>query len=186
MKLVSRLGLVAAVMAITSADIAAAQARKPCLTPPEFEAIVTFGLPDIVTSVAQRCSPVLAPAAFLTVRSTALVARYRPDAEAAWPATRSVLAKLYDPTLMKLIGDKAVRNLVTASIAAEIPKRIKPSDCGRIDAFGAALEPLPARNLARLIGLVGSLNSSGMATDPGSPFALCPTPDSAPVPVPPK
>ncbi len=164
----------------------AAEAEKPCLEAAEAQALLVFILPGTFTQVSDQCRDALPPTSTLTRVGRTLATRYQPEAEAAWPLARAAFGKMSDPAMLKLLGDDTLKKLVSAGVASGITKAIKPKDCGTVDQFVAALEPLPARNMAMLVGALMEAGSKMDANgNRNSPFKICPKPElTVPLPVP--
>ena len=134
---------------------ATAFAQTPCLTTAEAEAITLVAFPDIILEAGRVCTTL--PAASLVRRTSGpFLSRYQAEADRAWPAARSAIAKLSDPRVsMLLLQSDYARPLITSLIAPQVLGRVQQADCGTIDRIVTLLEPLPPRNTAGI--LVASL-----------------------------
>ncbi len=166
-----------AIVALPASAIAEV-AEKPCLQPAEAEALMMFILPGAFDALTDRCRASLPADAPLSRIGHALALRYRPESESAWPLAKAAFGKVSDPAAIKILGDDTLKKLVSTGIANELPKSVKPKDCGLVDRFVAALEPLPARNMALLMGALIEVGSrTGAGDQRGSPFKICPAAD---------
>lgn len=130
---------------------AAALAQTPCLTAAEAESITLVALPDIIRETGRVCTTL--PASSLVRRGSGpFIARYEAEADRAWPAARTAIAKLSDPQIsMLLLQSDYARPLITSLMAPQVVGRIQASDCPTIDRMITLLEPLPPRNVAGII-----------------------------------
>lgn len=128
-----------------------ALAQTQCLTTAEAEAITLVAFPDIILETGRVCTAL--PAASLVRRTTGpFISRYQAEADRAWPAARTAIAKLSDPRVsMLLLQSELARPLITSLIAPLIVGRVQPADCGTIDRLATLLEPLPPRNTAGIV-----------------------------------
>ncbi len=166
----------ASAIALCSMSTTAVQAagEEKCLEPAEAQALLMFILPGAFVQLTDQCRSVLPADATLTRVGKQLAERYQPEADAAWPTAKVAFGKMADAGMMKLLGDETLKKLVSAGIANEIPKSVQPKDCGTVDRFVAALEPLPARNMAMLVGAfidIGAKRDASGKSD--SPFNIC-------------
>jgi hypothetical protein len=170
----ARRAVLAFTMVTFPAAAIAAEAEKPCMEPAEAQALVTFILPGAFDALTDQCKATLPADAVLTRSGKALAERYRPEADAAWPIAKMAFSKVTDTSVLKLLDDATLKKLVLAGIAGELPKQVKPKDCVTVDRFVTALEPLPAKNIALLLGALIDLGSreDGRSARP-SPFKIC-------------
>lgn len=158
--------------------LAAQPAARPCLTPPEAQAVALVALPEILRQTGSTCAADLPVASPLRRPGSALLARYDAEADRAWPAARAAIVKLSDPQADALLGSQFARTLLTSLVAPLIVGRIATKDCGAIDRLVTALEPLPPRNAADVVVtalqyLAGQKPAAGKG-NPVSALPLCP------------
>lgn len=128
-----------------------ALAQTPCLTPAEAEAITLIALPDIIRETGRVCTA-LPPSSVIRRGSGPFIARYQAEADRAWPAARTAIAKLSDPNIsLLLLQSDYARPLITSLVAPLIVGRVQPRDCPTIDRIVSSLEPLPPRNVAAIV-----------------------------------
>lgn len=158
-----------ALWAALSATAADAADVTPCLTRPEAIGLFSAALPDMLDSIGVQCTVSLPESATLRNGRAALVAKYRPAADAAWPQAMNAVNKLggkelagVDPTLVK--------SMAGPMIAAAVAQGIKPADCPSIDRAVTLLSPLPAESVAELIVLSSDV---GMKNRKDAPFTIC-------------
>lgn len=130
---------------------AIAQPAASCLTSPEAEALVTYGLPSAIRAMTTKCTPALPATSALVQSGPIVAARYQIDADKAWPVARLAFDKASGLQLTGVLGEPAAKGLIDAAFGAGLAERVKPGDCGKIDRLINILEPLPARNMAMLV-----------------------------------
>ncbi len=165
----------AAILAIVTMPSAArAQAGSTCLTQAETAAMIGYVLPDLVAGVRDKCEASLPPASFLSSRSTELEARYRSQADVLWPQARIAFVKMVgEDEVMKKMPDSALRPFLTAAFATTITEDLKPKDCVTANGLVENLAPLPAANLARLIGIIIAADGKGSDAAGTRDFQIC-------------
>ena len=150
--------------------VATAQAAKPCVTPIESEAVVSYLLPPLVTGIAGACQQSLGPDAYIEREAPRLSDRLRPAAHNAWPAARAAVQRVAKlPLPPEIMGD-AAEGAIGPILAAGIAGQANPDTCRTADRLLAALDPLPPRNLAQAMALFLEL---GVAKDDKAPFRIC-------------
>lgn len=159
---------------VASQTAHAAQAAK-CLTPAEAQSVAVSALPDALASAQKACTPHLPARSALRNASTRITQVYRPAADLAWPQAGRAFLSAFELPLPEGTSPDVVRPLLLATISALVEQEIKPEDCGTIDEFYAALEPLPPENVGRL--LIAFLKLGDSDKKPGqaksNPFTLC-------------
>ena len=163
---------------MASQTVQAAQAGK-CLTPVEAESVAISALPDALSSAQKACAPHLPARSALRNASTRIAQVYRPAADKAWPQAGRAFLSAFELPLPQGTSPDVVRPLLLATISALVEQEIKPEDCGTVDEFYTALEPLPPENVGKL--LIAFLKIGEKGKKPGetrsNPFTLC---ESAP------
>lgn len=163
---------IAAMLAMTGNAVAA---EKPCLQAAEAQALLTAVLPGTLDAVADRCRPVLPAGSTMAESARAMADRYQPDADAAWPLAREAFGKLSSPAALRLFGDEGARKLLVTGVSSAIANDLKPESCVTVARFIDALEPLPARNMAMLVGALIDIGASQKAGEiDKAPFKICP------------
>ena len=153
--------------------LAAVATPRPCLTPPQAEAVALVALPEVIRQAGVACAGELAATSLLRRAQSPMLARYDAEADRAWPAARGAIVKLVDPQAEALLGSDFARPLLTTLIAPLVVGRVALKDCGTIDRLVTALEPLPPRNTASvLVTALGWLKAQKGNAIAGLP--LCP------------
>ncbi len=100
-------------------------------------------------------------------------------ADRAWPQAGRAFLSAFELPLPEGTSPDVVRPLLIATISALVEQEIKPEDCGTIDEFYSALEPLPPENVGKL--LVAFLKLGENDRKPGqaktNPFTICEGPN---------
>jgi len=154
-----------------SAASAAQPVATPCLQPREAEDLVLFVLPSLVDAMRRKCGPMLPAGAILTRSGGEIASRYRTDSDAAWPSARIAFTKISGGQPLSFLSDELNRKIIEEASSAAIVANLKAKDCMVIDRFMGALEPLPARNVAQLVGLFLEIGES----DGKAPMNICRT-----------
>ncbi len=138
----------AGIAALLATQTAAAQA--PCLSTTDAESIALVAMPDIIRDAGRVCAT-LPATSLLRRQSSDFLAKYDREADRAWPAARTAIAKLSDPAVELLLLSDYARPMLTSIFAPQITGRIQPADCPTLDRLVTLLEPLPARNTAGIV-----------------------------------
>jgi hypothetical protein len=126
-------------------------AQTPCLTSNEAEAITLVAFPDVIRETGRVCR-MLPASSIVRQNGGAFLTKYQNEADRAWPAAQSAIAKLSDPRVsMLLLQSDYARPLITAILAPQIVGRVQASDCPTIDRIVTLLAPLPPRNVAGVV-----------------------------------
>lgn len=169
--------------------VAVAQSAKQCLTPKEAQGLVTFALPEVITAVANKCTPTLGPDGYLTKSAPDLSARYRAAAAPNWPVAKMALRKFIDTDadFMNNLPDEALKGFFGAGVSTAIVKDIKTEQCGDIDRVMKILAPLPPENMSQLVGILLEIGArpkaQAAAQKAKAPFSICPAPGGSGKPV---
>lgn len=172
----------AALAALAVPGAATAQAAKQCLTPKEAQSLISFALPDIITSVGAKCAPSLGPDGYLTRSGKDLSDRYRAAAAPGWPSAKQALRKFIgnDVEFLGAMPDEALKGFFGAGVSTAIVKDVKPEQCGDIDRVLKLLSPLPAENMSQLVGILLEIGArpkaQAAAAKMKAPFTICPAP----------
>ena len=152
-----------------------ATVARPCLTPPEAEAIALVALPELVRQTGVTCAAQLPATSLVRRTASPMLQRYDAEAERAWRAARAAIVKLSDPAAESLLGSQFARPLLVTLIVPLLVGRIATKDCGTIDRLVTQLEPLPPRNLAGVVvTAIQYLATQKRADNPVATLPLCP------------
>lgn len=164
-----------ALVSMVAAGTAQAAQSATCLTPVEAQSIAVAALPDALSSARLACLPHLPATSALTNSSERIAQVYQPAADKAWPgASRAFMASV-DIPLPPGADPAFVRPLLITVVTSMIEQGIKPTDCGTVDEFYGALEPLPPENIGKL--LIAIMKMDTASEEPGqadaNPFTIC-------------
>ncbi|MGL4312600.1 MAG: hypothetical protein ACRCSO_01295 [Sphingomonas sp.] len=153
----SRLTSFAALTMLFAASSASAQQvtlaiELPCVSQGDAEAIVTSVLPDVIENVGHLCAPQLPPRALLRQTDGSFIAKYRAEADLAWPRAEASLRRVLGdtPGAGLLFGSSFGRPLTGTILAPVITRNLNPADCPRLERISELIEPLPPANAAPL------------------------------------
>lgn len=162
-------------MAGALATSGAAAQTAACLTPVEAQSVAIAALPDALASARKACLPHLPASSALTRSGTRIAQVYQPAAEKAWPTAGRAFMAAVELPLPPETDPQLIRPLLTAAITSLIEQQIKPADCGTVDEFYSALEPLPPENMGKL--LIAIMKMDDASKKPGqvkkNPFTIC-------------
>ena len=139
----------------------AAATTPPCITREEAGNLAVALMPHLIEGLEERCRPHLAADAFLPTRGEAFAERLRRDAGPRRELALRAIAKIGGVDAPPEAGGDAAFDFVGQMMASGLLGSIPPESCDDVDALFAALEPLPADNMAGLIGAILSLARVG-------------------------
>lgn len=154
-----------------------AQAPAVCLTRGEAESLLLAGMPELLGSIAKRCSATLPAGALLGKGGEALQQSYRDAAREAWPAARTALDKVLRAQGLPTDGmtDESARAFVQLGAAMLAGERLNGSNCAVVNETLELLQPLPPRSVARLLSLIGQAGQDATPQGRASRLRICPT-----------
>jgi hypothetical protein len=170
--------LAAAAVAMTGTALAQ-KAAAPCLTRSEFVALSGYSLPAMLRGAATRCAPSLAKDAFLKTSLSPLASKYDSRKPATWPAAKSAFLKVgaaMDPqtaAVFKGLPDATLQPLVDDLISGMVVAQLPADRCGSLDRLVMLMSPLPAENMAEIVGVAAGIWSRDGKAKIGK-FTVCP------------
>jgi hypothetical protein len=154
--------MVAGLVALSLGSAAAAKGVRNCLSEVEGTAVFSAMLPDLIDGLRDKCAAHLPADAFLATNGEALIARYKVAADQRWPVAKQAFGRIAGQEEMTdKLPDEYFRPMLGAMVGAELVKDIKPADCGSANRIVENLSPLPAENVAALIGAILVLADDG-------------------------
>jgi hypothetical protein len=175
----ARLGIPLALILAQSA-----QAAETCMTAAEAQGLVQVALPDLLTSVGEKCASTLPKSAFLQAQRKDLIARYVSEAQAAWPNARVAAMKLAgDSKFFSILPDSAAKSIITGMVSLGVGERLKQDQCPALDRAFSAMAPLPSANVAAFVVALAELQPAPAKPGRKPLFAICPPPSMARPPV---
>jgi hypothetical protein len=148
---------VAAIALLSAVQAQAADATQQCLTRDEVHGMIAFVLPSAISSVAEKCTPVLPKDAFLLSRAPQLVSELEPARAAAFPMAKAAFMKFGGSTdkdtmkMMSALPEEALRPMIEMIVAEKVTGEIKPENCKDIDRIFSTIAPLPGANMIDLV-----------------------------------
>ncbi|GAA0278729.1 hypothetical protein GCM10009127_19670 [Alteraurantiacibacter aestuarii] len=149
--------LVAALASLSLAQPASAQME---FNEQEVTALARVGMPSAFQSLQQRCRSALPGDAYIYAQGNALRTRLQSVSQGAWPQARSAIIRLVTRENAAIAGllasmpPESLQPFVDEMIAGMVATRVEVGKCGQIDRFLQLVDPLPAQNLAELIGFI--------------------------------
>jgi hypothetical protein len=157
-----------------------AQAAETCMTAAEAQGLVQVALPDLLTTVGDRCAATLPKSAFLQTQRKDMVARYISEAQAAWPNARAAAMKLAgDSKFFSILPDSAAKSIITGMVSLGVGEKLKQDQCPALDRAFAAMAPMPSANVAAFVVALTELQPPPSKPGQKPLFAICPPPSMA-------
>lgn len=134
----------------------------------ELSAGVRYFLPQLLQVTQETCRGTLAADGYLAVSGPRLLEKFEDGSEGNWAGARALFISLASEggaeddslDLFSDLPDEALRPLLDSLLPKELEKRFKTRDCPTVERVLETLDPLPADNLADLVGMLLEL---GMA-----------------------
>jgi hypothetical protein len=136
-----------------------AMAQMENLDPAAVTAATRYSLPLLFDGYLTRCSGTLDPAGYANSNARKLRAKFSQGAADAWPAARTLVLEMAEGEAAgstDLIGnmpDDALRPFVDGLIPSMIAQEIELEQCEVIERVLELFDPMPADNLAGMVGL---------------------------------
>ncbi len=153
--------LLAGLAAVAVPATAQAPAKPvPQLDPREVSSAVRYAMPLALQGVYSTCGAALPAQGYLRSNRADLTTRFAQASEGQWSGARSVIMQFMDReggndvSFMRDMPDDALKPFVDAMVTQLVAKEIKPAQCTDIERIMEQLDPLPAENLANLMGVV--------------------------------
>ena len=155
----NRLSACAAILAAASLTAsAAAAAPKECVTEAEGAAIMASIMPDLINGLGEKCAAHLPANAYLAQHAKALAERYKVLADQRWPTAKLAFSRMTgEPEMADKLPDEFFRPMLGSMVGTELIKGVNAEDCGGANRIVENLAPLPAENVANLIGAILTL-----------------------------
>ena len=149
--------------ALLVAQAQAAPTAPDCITHEEAGDTAVALLPYMIDGAAQRCRPHLAANAFLLTGAGDWSARLRHDAAPRRASALRAISKMGGASPPAGASGDATFEFVAQMMTATLLNGLKPEFCGQIDTIARSLSPLPADNIAHLIGATLTLAMTARA-----------------------
>ncbi len=161
-----------------AASPASAQTEEE-VNPAAVAAAVRYGLPFAFDGYMTRCFETLSPDGFAVSNAQRLREKFSDGSDAAWPGARLLMMQFAEEEtnefsgLVGTLDDETLRPFVDGVIEAMAVEEIEPESCEVIERTLEILDPLPADNLAAVVGLLfefgisdGSRAASDVTSEP--------------------
>lgn len=139
----------------------------------EVAQIARFALPSAFQAVQLRCRQHLAADAYLYAEGAALHSRLVAASRGSWPEARDIALGMLTRENSEMAGifnqmpSETLRPFAEELIAGALASEIEPDNCGQIDRVLELLDPLPAENLAPLLGIIAAEAQKAKAQEGG-------------------
>jgi len=125
----------------------------------EIESAIRFGLPALFAGFQATCTSQLADDGYVARNADRLTVKFAEGADAHWPAAKDALFTLggkqgMDRDMLSEMPDDALKPFVTALFQQMVATEIKPTQCTDVERGLELIDPLPADNIAGLIGFI--------------------------------
>lgn len=130
------------------------------LDPAQVAAASRYALPIAFDGYMRKCQTNLAASGYARTNARSLRAKFAAGSNAAWPAAKSALVAMASKdggdmtAVFEMMGDEALRPFVDAAIEGMVSEEIKTKDCADIERGLRILDPLPADNVAEMVGFL--------------------------------
>ena len=141
----------------------AREPARPCLTTAELGDLAVVALPEIIDSLAQRCSALLPETAFLRSGASGFTQRLRTEGAGNREPAMAALQRMAPPRLQAQLSTDAGLKSMAGMLAGEMGPRLNAKTCAEMSRFFESLSPLPAANVAMMFS---SAAGFGMAMAP--------------------
>ena len=149
-------------------------AQQRDLDPAAVAAATRYGLPHGFDGFMNTCFDALEADAYSVVNADRLRAKFSDGAEASWPGARLLLIQAVEEdesgaaNVISDLEDDELRPFVNGFLRNMAEQEINQNDCSAIDRALEIFDPMPADNLAALIGFIMELVQDERARERGS------------------
>lgn len=143
-----------------------AQAQMSDLDPAAVSAATRYALPHAFDGYMSRCFDSLSGDGYAITNADALRAKFADGAAAAWPGAKALMMDMAREeagemsALLEMMDDDDLRPFVDGLITSMVASEIPPEDCEMIERGLEILDPLPADNVAMMVGFIIELGIS--------------------------
>lgn len=158
MKIFASLTALAALICAQPAFAQASLAQQD-FTEEEVSALARVAMPRAFQSLQQKCRPVLPGTSYIYAEGNTLQSRLQAASQGAWPQARSAILRLAsrdNPQMGNILAampPESLQPFLDELVASIVTTRLETVRCDQIDRVLELLDPLPAENLASLIGI---------------------------------
>tara|TARA_B100001179_G_C18587530_1_gene402974 strand:+ start:1127 stop:1696 length:570 start_codon:yes stop_codon:yes gene_type:complete len=159
-----------------------------CIDRADVADMTTYAMPLFMDALQATCADTLPADSFVLNEGDAFAEQFEPLRDSAWPGARRVLVAFIENqtgatremaegqnaamggvimNLMQMKGDE-LRPFVDAMATQLIAEKLKPSNCGDVEAILPLLAPLPPENYGMLISTI-----FGMVIEEDNDMPIC-------------
>ena len=164
----------AALMSAALLGTTPAAAQPNELDPVAVAAAARYALPIAFDGFMRRCSANLLPDGYAKSNASQLRAKFADGSDAAWPAAKAAMLQMTAEdtgdmaAMFEMMGDDALRPFVDGLVEGMVSEEIKPDQCSDIERGLEILDPLPADNLAAMVGFFVEMGQKDDAAEDGA------------------
>lgn len=153
----------AALLAGVAFGAAPASAQVEDLDPAAVAAATRYALPLAFEGFMTRCFDRLDNEGYAVTNAEGLRAKFSDGADAAWPGARSLIIEMASEEadnmtdIFEMLDDDALRPFVDGLVENMVAQEIRPEDCETIERGLEIFDPLPADNMAAIVGFIVEL-----------------------------
>ncbi|WP_299192651.1 hypothetical protein [uncultured Erythrobacter sp.] len=153
----------AALMAGAAFGAAPASAQVEDLDPAAVAAATRYALPLAFEGFMTRCFDRLDNDGYAVTNAETLRAKFSDGADAAWPGARTLIVQMASEEadnmtdVFNMLDDDALRPFVDGLVENMVAQEIRPEDCETIERGLEIFDPVPADNMAALVGFIVEL-----------------------------
>ena len=160
--------ILTALAAAGMATSSPALAQDGDLDPAAVEAAARYALPYAFNAFVVRCGDELYGSTYALNNSDRLYAKFIEGNDEHWPLAKEALIQIVEGDgeeslgpIFEVMGDAELRPFVNSLIGNLVAQEIKTDDCLAVERGLEILDPLPADNVAQLIGFLVEMGQRG-------------------------
>lgn len=156
----STVGVACAAVAVFAASPALAQSAEPDLDPAAVAAATRYALPLAFEGYMRRCFDTLGADSYAVINADRLRVKFNDGAEEAWPGAKVLMIETARreasdlSAVFDMMGDEELRPFVDSLVENLAEQEVRLEDCEKIDRGLEIFDPMPADNVAAMIGFL--------------------------------
>jgi hypothetical protein len=151
-------------LAAMSGQAVAAPMLGTCISRAEFQAGVSFLMPEMLSSVVDHCKASLPADSFIATKGKDMLARYAYVSERHDPALNQLIAKIGPKMGDAKMDSVALKGVATAMLGGKLREVLKPKACADVSQMLGLLDPLPAENMYGMLEFILTKVDEGKQT----------------------
>ena len=139
----------------------AATAQETRLEPVNFEAATLYALPHLFKGYTTVCADVLSSDGYVATNADRLSAKFAGASDGTWPQARDALGQLAakeggseGADLLTMMPDGSLKPFIDGILFALVSTEMKPERCSDVERALELFDPMPAENIAGLMGFI--------------------------------